>query len=214
MDYNAKQLQIIEVAERLFSQKGFAGTSVRDIAQEADVNVSMISYYFGSKEKLIEALFQLRMTESRSRLETLVMTSELSALQKFNVFIDSVIDRLMGNQCFHNIMMREQLSSERTPVITEFIRGLKVRNVELIRQMIREGQEAGEFRNDINVSLVTTTLYGTVNYAIASQDFYRRINELDHLSDEEFQAHLRGELSQHLKNLFKSTITNEHHIQN
>jgi AcrR family transcriptional regulator len=79
MEYNAKQLQIIEVAERLFSQKGFAGTSVRDIAQEADVNVSMISYYFGSKEKLIEALFQLRMTESSSRLETLMMASELSA---------------------------------------------------------------------------------------------------------------------------------------
>lgn len=214
MEYNAKQLQIIEVAERLFSQKGFAGTSVRDIAQEADVNVSMISYYFGSKEKLIEALFQLRMTESSSRLETLVMASELSALQKFNVFIDSVIDRLMGNQCFHNIMMREQLSSERTPVITEYIRGLKVRNVELIRRMIREGQEAGEFRNDINVSLVTTTLYGTVNYAIASQDFYKVINGLEHLTEEAFQAHLRQELSHHLKNLFKSTIINEHHIQN
>lgn len=214
MEYNAKQLQIIEVAERLFSQKGFAGTSVRDIAQEADVNVSMISYYFGSKEKLIEALFQLRMTESSNRLETLVMTSDLSALQKFNVFIDSVVDRLMGNQCFHNIMMREQLSSERTQVITDYIRGLKLRNVELIRRMIREGQEAGEFRNDINVSLVTTTLYGTVNYAIASQDFYRTINDLGHLTDEAFQAHLRQELSHHLKNLFKSTITNEHHIQN
>ncbi|GGH50154.1 TetR/AcrR family transcriptional regulator [Dyadobacter endophyticus] len=213
MEYNAKQLQIIEVAERLFSQKGFAGTSVRDIAQEADVNVSMISYYFGSKEKLIEALFQLRMTESSSRLETLVMTSELSALQKFNVFIDSVIDRLMGNQCFHNIMLREQLSSERTPIITEYIRGLKMRNLELIKRMIHEGQEAGEFRKDINVSLMTTTLYGTVNYAIASKDFYKKLNELDHLSDEEFQQHLRGELSQHLKNLFKSTITNEHHIQ-
>ncbi|GGN05429.1 TetR family transcriptional regulator [Dyadobacter beijingensis] len=214
MEYNAKQLQIIEVAERLFSQKGFAGTSVRDIAQEADVNVSMISYYFGSKEKLIEALFQLRMTESRSRLETLVMTSELSALQKFNMFIDSVIDRLMGNQCFHNIMLREQLSSERTPVISEFIRSLKFRNVELIQRMLREGQEAGDFKKDINVSLVTTTLYGTVNYAIATQDFYKMINGLDHMSDQEFQAHLRQELSQHLKNLFKSTITNEHHIQN
>lgn len=214
MEYNAKQLQIIEVAERLFSQKGFAGTSVRDIAQEADVNVSMISYYFGSKEKLIEALFQLRMTESSTRLETLVMTSELSALQKFNVFIDSVIDRLMSNQFFHNIMLREQLSSERTPIITEYIRGLKMRNLELIKRMIQEGQEAGEFRKDINVSLMTTTLYGTVNYAIASKYFYKKLNELDHLSDEEFQQHLRGELSQHLKNLFKSTITNEHHIQN
>lgn len=214
MEYNAKQLQIIEVAERLFSQKGFAGTSVRDIAQEADVNVSMISYYFGSKEKLIEALFELRMKESRSRLEILVTTSELSALQKINVFIDSIIDRLMGNQCFHNIMMREQLSSERTAVISEYIRNLKMRNIELIHRMVREGQEAGEFRNDLNISLITTTLYGTVNYAIATQDFYRTTNNLGHLSEEEFQQHLRNDLSHHLKNIIKSTITNEHHIQN
>ena len=57
MEYNAKQMQIINVAEKLFAEKGFAATSVRDIANEADVNVSMISYYFGSKEKLAEALF-------------------------------------------------------------------------------------------------------------------------------------------------------------
>ena len=99
-------------------------------------------------------------------------------------------------------------------MISEYIRGLKMRNVELIKRMIREGQDAGDFRKDINVSLVTTTLYGTVNYAIATQDFYKILNGLEHLSDEEFKKHLRNELSQHLKNLFKSTITNEHHIQN
>jgi len=107
MEYSSKQIQIIDVAEQLFAKKGFAGTSVRDIAQAADVNVSMISYYFGSKEKLIEALFQLRMAESRSRLEMLVTDENLLPMQKLNILIDSVIDRLLGNQCFHNIMMRE-----------------------------------------------------------------------------------------------------------
>lgn len=214
MEYNAKQVQIIEVAERLFSQKGFAGTSVRDIAQEADVNVSMISYYFGSKEKLIEALFQLRMTESRSRLEMLLTADDISPIQKIYVFIDSVLDRLMGNQCFHNIMMREQLSSERTPIISEHILSLKMRNVELMHRLIQEGQDAGAFRKGIDMSLMTTTLYGTVNYAIATQDFYKKINNLEHMGDEEFQKYLKRKLSQHLKNLFKLTVTNEHHIQN
>ncbi|KQS27707.1 TetR/AcrR family transcriptional regulator [Dyadobacter sp. Leaf189] len=214
MEYNAKQIQIIEVAERLFAQKGFAGTSVRDIAQAADVNVSMISYYFGSKEKLIEALFQIRMTESRSRLETLITNAELVPMQKINLLIDSVIDRLTGNQCFHNIMMRETLSSERNAAISEHIMNLKMRNIELMQQLIREGQAAGVFRDDIDMSLMTTTLYGTVNYAIASQDFYKKINNLEHMDQAEFLNHLKGKLSQHLKSLFKSTVTNEHHNQN
>ena len=214
MEYNAKQLQIIEVAEQLFAQKGFAGTSVRDIAQEADVNVSMISYYFGSKEKLIEALFQLRMSKSRSRLETLLMDEDLVPLQKINILIESVIDRLMGNQCFHNIMMREQLSSERTPIISEHIMNLKLRNVELMRKLIQEGQDAGVFRKNLDLSLMSTTLYGTINYAIATQEFYKKINNLESMGDEEFQKYLKRRLSQHLKSLFKSTVTNEHHIEN
>ncbi len=51
MEYNEKQLQILEVAEKLFAANGFDGTSIRDIASEAEVNIAMISYYFGSKEK-------------------------------------------------------------------------------------------------------------------------------------------------------------------
>ena len=50
-----KRDQILEAAEELFAQKGFEGTSVRDLAKKAKVNVAMISYYFGSKEKLFES---------------------------------------------------------------------------------------------------------------------------------------------------------------
>ena len=214
MEYSTKQLQIIEVAEKLFAKNGFAGTSVRDIAQEADVNVSMISYYFGSKEKLIEALFHFRMTESRSQLESLLTNEDLSPIQKINMLIDNVIDRLMNNQRFHKIMLRETLSSGRTPIISEHIMNLKVRNMELMQKLIGEGQQSGVFREDIDMSLMSTTLYGTINYAIATQDFYKKINQLESMEPEEFKLHLKKKLSQHLRSIFKSTVTNEHHTEN
>ncbi|WP_431212540.1 TetR family transcriptional regulator [Puia sp. P3] len=53
-----KREHILTSAEKLFAEKGFDGTSVRDIAQLAGVNLAMISYYFGSKEKLLEALIE------------------------------------------------------------------------------------------------------------------------------------------------------------
>lgn len=213
MEYNAKQLQIIYVAERLFAMKGFAGTSVRDIAQEADVNVSMISYYFGSKEKLIEALFELRTSESRLRIENILLLEDLTHIQKVYIMIDSVLDRLWGNQCFHNIMMWEQLSSERTPYISQHILELKIKNGELMNRLITDGQTAGVFRKNIDLSLMTTTLYGTINHAIATQEFYRKINKLEDLSEEEFRTLIKRRLSQHLKNLFKLTVSNEHNNQ-
>lgn len=44
--------KILDVAARLFASKGFDGTSVRDIAQEAEVNIASVNYHFTSKQSL------------------------------------------------------------------------------------------------------------------------------------------------------------------
>jgi len=51
---NHSKQKVIDAASLLFFQKGFHGTSVRDIAEEATVNVSLISYYFKGKQGLFE----------------------------------------------------------------------------------------------------------------------------------------------------------------
>lgn len=48
--------KIINAAVQLFNQKGYSGTSVREIAKSADVNVAHISYYFKGKGGLMEHL--------------------------------------------------------------------------------------------------------------------------------------------------------------
>src|ERR1044072_8371651 len=95
MEYNEKQVQIILATEKLFAANGFEGTSVRDIAQEAGVNVAMISYYFGSKETLLEALFLFRISSSRLALETLVDIKDLEPLDKIDRLVDSYVDKMM-----------------------------------------------------------------------------------------------------------------------
>jgi AcrR family transcriptional regulator len=50
------RLRILDSARKLFSLRGFAGTSVREIARESQVNLSAINYHFQSKESLYWAL--------------------------------------------------------------------------------------------------------------------------------------------------------------
>ena len=88
MEFNDKQIQIIETAERLFAERGFDGTTVRDIADEAGINVAMISYYFGSKEKLMEALFELRVGSVIIRVESLIKDESLTPIEKVNMLIE------------------------------------------------------------------------------------------------------------------------------
>lgn len=59
--------RIMDAAERLFAERGFAGTSVRDITAAADCNIAAVNYHFGSKEKLYRELFCARLDELREQ---------------------------------------------------------------------------------------------------------------------------------------------------
>ena len=48
--------KILDAAERLFAEHGFASTSMRDITTEADVNLAAVNYHFGSKLALLQAV--------------------------------------------------------------------------------------------------------------------------------------------------------------
>lgn len=54
--------QIFEAACRVFQQKGYAGARMQEIADEADINKSMLHYYYRSKDKLFQEVFKKEMS--------------------------------------------------------------------------------------------------------------------------------------------------------
>jgi len=208
MEYNDKQVQIMETAEVLFAEKGFNGTSVRDIAEKAHVNLAMISYYFGSKDKLLESLFDYRGEHIKLKLESMVEDKTLGSFEKLDLLIDHYIEKIMNQQCFSRIMVREQVVNH-TGITAELITQMKKRNQEIISKLIHQGQKKGEFKRNIDIPLMMATLVGTAGHIIATQPYYREINNLQSMSDDEFQKHIKKKLSQHLKKLFKAILTNE-----
>lgn len=208
MEYSEKQLQIIEAAEKLFATNGYEGTSVRDIAHEAGVNLAMISYYFGSKEKLLEALFDCRSSQVVIQLENTLQNNTMEPLQKIYLMIDSLVERVFTQQYFHKIMVREQMAQhiQKGP-IADMIHQTKMRNQAMVRQLIHEGQKKGIFKKNIDISLMLVTLYGTANQLVTTQHYYREINNLQDMPDEEFKKYLKKKLSLHLKTLFKAILT-------
>jgi AcrR family transcriptional regulator len=208
MEYSEKQVQIMETAETLFAEKGFNGTSVRDIAEKAHVNLAMISYYFGSKDKLLEALFSYRGEHLKLKLENIIQDKALTVTEKMNTLIDHYLDKILQQQCFSRIMAREQVLNH-TGITAELIFQMKKRNQELISKLIHEGQRKGEFKKNIDIPLMMATLIGTTNTIVATQYYYKEINNLQSLTEEEFQKHIKKKLSQHLKKLFKAILTND-----
>lgn len=208
MEYSEKQLQIMEAAEKLFADKGFDGTSVRDISEKAGVNLAMISYYFGSKEKMMEAMFSYRSEFFKLQLENMIRNHELDPMQKVEYLIDQYIEKLMDQQCFHRVMVREQMVNKNGFIAMQ-MKQLKKRNQELISQLIQEGQQKKMFQKHIDIPLLMMTLVGTISQLVTTQHYYKEINGLELMTDEEFQKHIRVKLSAHLKKIFKALLTNE-----
>lgn len=72
---------ILDHAETLFAERGFAGTRVRDISTAAEVNQALISYYFGSKQALFDAVFLRRgrvISEARHALLDALLANNTS----------------------------------------------------------------------------------------------------------------------------------------
>ena len=204
--YSDKQVLILDATERLFAEHGYDGTSVRDIAQEAGVNVAMISYYFGSKEKLMESMFVHRISASRMSLENLVNDKQMTPAEKLFQMIDDYVDRLMSNVCFHRIFLREQLANNMT-AISSLIEDTKVANFQLIQKIIQEGQRKKVFTKHVDIVLLTGTLIGTLSQSIHSQQMYRRLLHLEDMAEDEFQLLYKKKIKQHLKHLFQASLT-------
>lgn len=169
---------ILDVAETLFAQKGFDATSVRDISKAANINVAMISYYFGSKEKLFEELFRVRMTVGVSYIKKIAANESLTIVQKIDKAIEGYVDRVENNSKFYKVILSEQTTNKNKKII-DFLNQSRSSYVDFFRQLIEEGCRTGVLKNNIDPVFFITTLTGTIMQTLLNKEFYARHYNLD-----------------------------------
>lgn len=206
--FSAKQVQLLNTAERLFSEKGFDGTSVRDIAEEAGINTAMISYYFGSKEKLMEAIFEQRSLNIREKVDALLNDESLDPLHKMYRLLEEYVEKIMLSKKFHRILLCEQVINK-NPAILGMLAKIKTRNLASINDVIRLGQKKGIFKKQVDVPMMMNSLIGTISHMLVNLDFYKSYHKMEALTDEEFEKIIKKKLSTHIKIIFKAILTNE-----
>lgn len=99
---NTKDI-ILKTATKLFAQKGYSGTSLRDIAKVADVNVALIAYYWGNKKGLyqgiINGMIETQTKYATSALDFAINPDDLSKQEQVELMfktIDRAIDFFYG----------------------------------------------------------------------------------------------------------------------
>jgi AcrR family transcriptional regulator len=89
--------KIKAAAKKLFTQKGFAATKTRDIAEEAGINLALLNYYFRSKEKLFELVMKENIQLFLGVMIEKINTNPLSFDEQIDFIVSSYIDMLLEN---------------------------------------------------------------------------------------------------------------------
>jgi AcrR family transcriptional regulator len=195
--------KILNAAEELFAANGFDNTSVRQLALKAKVNVAMISYYFGSKEKLFGTLIEDRTSFLRQKIHALNM-EDISSWQKVNMMVDFFVDRFFEKHNMHRILHREMGMSHRSK-LAEGIGSVLAKNANELRQLINDGIRKKEFRK-IDTEMMMASFIGTMWQVIGSYQLTCKV-----LGEKPEKSGLPGEavkvrLKAHLKELFHSHL--------
>jgi AcrR family transcriptional regulator len=206
MVFNSKQIEILQISETLFAEKGFDGTSIRAISEKANVNVAMISYYFGSKEKLLESLIIFRTTDLKTKLENL-LDEQNSPLDKIEKFIQLYIKRVDENREFHQILLFE-ISSNKRAMDFESFTEIRNTNIKTLEKIINEGQLQNIFRKNINTQLILPTILGTYFYIQMNKSFF--ITNLNLENESEYQHFIQTDLTNHIQQTIKSLLLYEY----
>ena len=204
-NFNDKQIKILEVAELLFSEKGFDGTSIRDISKEAKINIAMVSYYFGSKERLLEDLIIHRTSDLKLQLDHLILEN-LEPIEKVNKLIELYINRVNSNRGLYRILHFEFTSKKRN-INHETFSELKKGNLKSLETIIIEGQNKGVFRKDIVIPLITPTVLGTFFHFQMNRPFFENLLNLN--TEALYDNYIKTVLTKHIQQTIKALLVYE-----
>ncbi len=91
------QDKILEAARDVFTQKGFAATRTRDIAETAGINLALLNYYYRSKEKLFQQVMEEKRNELFGQIDPICNDPDTTLERKIELIVNSYITMLRKN---------------------------------------------------------------------------------------------------------------------
>lgn len=104
--------KIIDAARKLFTQKGFAATKTRDIAEEAGINLALLNYYFRSKQNLFQIIIEEKFDQLFGAINPILSNSEISLEEKIETLVTNYTNMLLGNDDLPLFVLSEIKTNE------------------------------------------------------------------------------------------------------
>jgi len=172
---SAGEKAILDAAVELFSEYGYDGVSMRQIAAAAGVSKSNIYHHFASKEALYLGILDGSAQHLSEIVEDLA-EGDGDFQRRLQVFAEAHLEHLFANETTLRLVLREAFSGDEEKsrlVVDQVVGGIFSRMVAIFQA----GQEAGVLRADLDPGLCATLLMGANLFFFQAQGMLRQIPE-------------------------------------
>ena len=155
-----KYQRILNSAIKIFARKGFHHTRVSEIAQEAGVADGTIYLYFRNKDDILIKVFEESLRQIIDRFEK-ELKKEPDPISRLERFIWLHLELLEENQALAEVLQVELRQSHK--FMKEYVPVEFLRYIDIIAQILKEGQSEGVFKKDISPGIFKRALFGALD---------------------------------------------------
>ncbi|WP_143307465.1 TetR/AcrR family transcriptional regulator [Chitinophaga vietnamensis] len=138
------EAQIKAAAQKIFLQKGLAGARMQDIADEAGINKAMLHYYYRSKDKLFEIIFEEAMDNMLKSLHS-ILQSRGSFKEMVAGIVDNYITQLSARP-YLPVFILNEINQNPERMIRRFRNASHPPDIEAFAERVKQAQKKGEIR--------------------------------------------------------------------
>ena len=158
--------RIIHSASKVFAEKGYHGSNLREIAQDAGINKAMLFYYFKNKENLYFSILSLAFQEILERSKK-IYVNQKSSFEKIKEMIASFTQIYIKNKDFFLIAMKEFESVKIMPLMKNSNYIYQINNIFVA--IIQEGIKNREFR-ELDPRMTAVSIIGMIKLLITHEN--------------------------------------------
>lgn len=189
--YDQKLEFILRSAARIFAEKSYHSTSMRDISRATNVSLAGLYHYCKSKEELLFLIQDNCFGRVLERLEQRLQDVE-DPIAKLGIFIENHLSFFAANMAEMKVLSHEA-ESLRGDLYTH-VSTRKDNYTKLARKILREVQETGNSKEPIDLTVATYALFGMMNWIYNWYDPHGKLKVSD-LADNVMKLFLNGFMS-------------------
>ncbi|HYW71778.1 MAG TPA: TetR/AcrR family transcriptional regulator [Pyrinomonadaceae bacterium] len=188
--HDQKLEHILRTAARIFAEKSYHSTSMRDIARATGVSLAGLYHYCKSKEELLFLIQDQCFGRVLERLELRIKRVD-DPLAKLQIFIDNHLSFFAGNMAEMKVLSHEAESLAGD--MHKQVSSQKERYARVARKILREIRDAHK-GPPVDLTVATYALFGMMNWIYNWYDPRGKLS-VDHLVDNITRLFLNGFLS-------------------